>query len=342
MKQQWQLTRWTNGLRDRRVIALFAVVLISATGFFAWALKPERHHITVQGLGSPMAFWSTDKDLGTALKAGGIQLGTKDQVVPPLNTPLKGKSEVAVQVTKALPVTVVVDGKTLQAESTSATVGDLLKELSVQTNPEDTVSFDLTAALTAGMQVKVVRQTTSEAVAQVEIPFEVERQEDRTMDAGTTKEIQAGENGIKEVKQVTYLEDGKPVKTEVMEEHVIKEPVSQIVAYGTLAVVSRGGRDYRYNRELDLVATGYTAGKESNPNGNGYTYTGMKAVHGVVAVDPNVIPLYTRLYIEGYGPAVAADIGGAIKGNRIDLCFDSLAEALNWGRRTVTVYVLND
>jgi 3D (Asp-Asp-Asp) domain-containing protein len=68
----------------------------------------------------------------------------------------------------------------------------------------------------------------------------------------------------------------------------------------------------------------------------------MRATHGVVAVDPNVIPLYTRLYIEGYGPAIAGDIGGAIRGQRIDLCFDSLGEALDWGRRPVTVYILND
>jgi 3D (Asp-Asp-Asp) domain-containing protein len=55
-----------------------------------------------------------------------------------------------------------------------------------------------------------------------------------------------------------------------------------------------------------------------------------------------VIPLYTRLYIEGYGPAIAGDIGGAIKGHKIDLCFDTLSEALDWGRRPATVYILAD
>ena len=70
------------------------------------------------------------------------------------------------------------------------------------------------------------------------------------------------------------------------------------------------------------------------------TATGTAAVRGVVAVDPSVIPLGTKLYIPGYGIATAEDTGGAINGNRIDLCYNSVNEAFNWGRRTVTVYIL--
>jgi 3D (Asp-Asp-Asp) domain-containing protein len=61
---------------------------------------------------------------------------------------------------------------------------------------------------------------------------------------------------------------------------------------------------------------------------------------GIVAVDPNVIPMGTKLYVEGYGEAIAADQGGAIKGNRIDLFFGSHQEALNFGKRTVKVTIL--
>lgn len=74
---------------------------------------------------------------------------------------------------------------------------------------------------------------------------------------------------------------------------------------------------------------------------NDHTATGMKAQHGVVAVDPSVIPLGTRLYVEGYGNAIAADTGSAIKGNRIDLCFDTLSECNKYGRRTVKVEILD-
>ncbi|MDD6164390.1 MAG: 3D domain-containing protein, partial [Anaerovibrio slackiae] len=61
----------------------------------------------------------------------------------------------------------------------------------------------------------------------------------------------------------------------------------------------------------------------------------------IVAVDPDVIPLGTKVYIPGYGTAVAADTGGAIRGNKIDLCMESYGEAINFGRRSVEVYILN-
>jgi 3D (Asp-Asp-Asp) domain-containing protein len=87
-----------------------------------------------------------------------------------------------------------------------------------------------------------------------------------------------------------------------------------------------------------MEATAYIA---SDGNGDGITAMGLVAQHGVVAVDPGVIPLGTRLYIPGYGEAIAADTGGAIYGNRIDLCMNSYGEAMNFGRRYVTVYVLD-
>lgn len=70
------------------------------------------------------------------------------------------------------------------------------------------------------------------------------------------------------------------------------------------------------------------------------TYTGIWPSVGIVAVNPKVIPLGTRLYIDGYGYATAMDTGGAIKGNKIDLFFETRAEALKWGRRNVQVFVL--
>lgn len=93
---------------------------------------------------------------------------------------------------------------------------------------------------------------------------------------------------------------------------------------------------------MEVIATAYTAGYEStgkNPGEPGYgiTATGTRARRGTVAVDPEVIPFGTRMYIPGYGYGVAEDTGGAIKGNRIDLFFDDLDEAREWGKRTVTI-----
>ena len=71
---------------------------------------------------------------------------------------------------------------------------------------------------------------------------------------------------------------------------------------------------------------------------SGYTATGAKAQYGVIAVDPRVIKLGTKVHVQGYGDAIASDTGGAIKGRRIDVCFSSHSQALNWGRKTVKVW----
>lgn len=90
-----------------------------------------------------------------------------------------------------------------------------------------------------------------------------------------------------------------------------------------------------------MEATGYYPGPEcTGESADGLTATGKIATYGIVAVDPKVIPLGTMLYVEGYGRAEAADVGGAIKGDRIDLCFRTYREALVYGRKRVRVYFL--
>ncbi|MFZ5817529.1 MAG: G5 domain-containing protein [Bacillota bacterium] len=325
-------TRWITGL-------LALLVLI---GLLVWSVTPEQHRITLYGLGEPISFVTTEQQLGRALKAQGIIIGAKDVVEPALSSSLKGQPELTVSVRPAVPVTVTVGGEVVRTYSAAASVGDLLVELGISLGEKDTLSAPLTAPLESGMTLQLIRRTEEFITVTEAIPFNEITRADAALPIGTTQILQAGEDGTKETRRRILREDGREVASEVIESTVAKAPIDQIVAYGTQGSVSRGGQEYRYSRELTMTATGYTAGKESNPDGNGYTYTGMKAVRGVVAVDPDVIPLYTRLYIEGYGPAIAADIGGAIKGNKIDLCFETVAEALEWGIRPVKVYILSD
>lgn len=97
-------------------------------------------------------------------------------------------------------------------------------------------------------------------------------------------------------------------------------------------VVSRG-----FTRSIVVEATGYTRYDEGCSD---YTATGEYLRRGIIAVDPSIIPMGTRVFIPGYGIAVAADTGGAIRGNKIDLAFDSRSEAFAWGRRTITMFIL--
>ena len=97
------------------------------------------------------------------------------------------------------------------------------------------------------------------------------------------------------------------------------------------------GAPSKYSKVITVEATAYSS---QDPGNGNYTATGSRLKKGIVSVDPRLIPLGTRLYVEGYGYAVADDVGGAIKGHRIDLAYDSRSEALQFGRQTVKVYVL--
>ncbi len=137
---------------------------------------------------------------------------------------------------------------------------------------------------------------------------------------------------------------------------VIREPKPRVVAVYTMVEESYtpsveeilrldmlSAREFkpptRYKRRVVMEATAFdpTVGG-SDPGA--CTATGLRAQYGIVAVDPDVIPLGTRVYVEGYGYAVAGDVGGAIKGNKIDLCFATIKECYEFGRRTVVVYIL--
>lgn len=114
------------------------------------------------------------------------------------------------------------------------------------------------------------------------------------------------------------------------------------VYHVTAPTPSRGGDiPSRYTKVIDMKATAYCPCNKCNyPWTGSPSAIGLPLKKGIAAVDPNVIKLGTRLYVEGYGEAIAADTGDAIKGNRIDLCYNTHQEALEWGIKNVKVYIL--
>lgn len=101
------------------------------------------------------------------------------------------------------------------------------------------------------------------------------------------------------------------------------------------------GAPENYKRVINMTATAYAPGPLDNGKWNNLTYMGGTVQHGVAAVDPKVIPMGTKLWVEGYGEAIAEDQGSAIKGNRIDLAFNDRSDALDYGIKNVKIYVLN-
>lgn len=164
-----------------------------------------------------------------------------------------------------------------------------------------------------------------------------------------TDEIQSAE--IVEVAEVEQVPSEQVAeKSEVNEnvqEEVTKpaEVVEEATTVATVEVVEEPAQEKiesaedNYYSILSMEASAYLP---TDGSGSGITATGIRATYGVAAVDPSIIPLGTRLYIPGYGEAIAADTGGAIRGYMIDLCMESYSEAMQFGRRNVTVYVLNN
>ena len=123
-----------------------------------------------------------------------------------------------------------------------------------------------------------------------------------------------------------YLSGGKSYET-------AEEPAEQeeaVAASDDEAAIPSG-------RAMYVSASGYSA---YDPGNSKHTASGTLVRKGVIAVDPNVIPLGTRVFIPGYGRAVAEDVGGAIKGHRIDVAFDSHEEALRFGRRDLEIIII--
>ena len=164
------------------------------------------------------------------------------------------------------------------------------------------------------------------------------------MEKGTLKVVRKGKAGEKKVTMKVTYRSGKAISREVASVQITKNPVNKITMEGTKkkAITSRGSMVYR--RAFVANASAYWAGscgKKKGSAGYGITSSGEKLKKGIVAVDPRVIPLGTWLYIEGYGEALAADTGSAIKGNKIDLGFATASQSINFGRKNIKVFILD-
>jgi uncharacterized protein YabE (DUF348 family) len=273
--------------------------------------------------------------VGDLLKQTGIVVGDRDLVQPARNTYLQNGLQIVVIHAKEVSL---IDGnqEKKQVITHAKTVEDLLKELDVKLGEADTINCDLHSELKQGQTITITRRNEQVVVTEENVPFQTERQPDDGLYKGQERELTPGVEGLARITTKVVYENGREVDRQVSRD-VVKAPVNRVLAYGTksrpLEVASRSGENFQASQMLTMTATAY-----ASPGGR--TASGLTAQKGVVAVDPNVIPLGTKLYIPGYGYAVAADVGGDIKGNRIDLAFNSQEEAISYGRRTVTVYIV--
>jgi 3D (Asp-Asp-Asp) domain-containing protein len=236
-------------------------------------------------------------------------------------------------------VRVLADGKALS--SSGDTVRDALAEAGITLDKDDEVSPALDQSLSDGATIRVQRVSYKEGATEEKIPYRtIVRPASGPRKPYHPTITKPGRSGLKRLTYRVKLVDGREIERTTIGEEVVREPDHEIVTSRKPYLLGSRGA-YIGRRTLTMVATAYDPGPGSCGKwANGRTCNGKRAGYGIIAVDPKVIPLGTKLFVPGYGYGIAADVGGAIKGNRVDLGFNSRSGSFKWGRRVVQLQIV--
>lgn len=237
---------------------------------------------------------------------------------------------------------VLVDGKSIPVSGAHETVAKVLRAAGVELRDSDEVTPPLDTTVTDGAVIRVSRVQQTSVTVDRPLPYRVVVQAALGRRSPRHPTVtRPGRAGITRVTTETRIVDGQTVATTVREQQVVRPAVDLIVT--SRAPWKLGSRGvYTGKKSFTVSASAYDPGVGScGKNASGRTCTGQRAGYGIVAVDPTVIPLGSKLFVPGYGYGIAADVGGAVKGNRVDLGFNSRSAALQWGRRRVVLRVVD-
>lgn len=309
----------------------------------------------------------TGGTVADALSQAGVTPGTEDKVNYEKDEPLFDKMNI--RVVSPAQVEILADGKSTKLSASTETVEELVKKAKITLGKEDRLNVDAKAHVKDGMviQVQRVKTETLKETQEVDYPSVIESTGDLFVDETSVKTT-----GVKGTKEVTYevvTVDGVQESKNVLSEKVTKEPVKEVILQGTKErpveetpsnPSSPGGNfnggDYTGGGSTFVDYQGNVVSYSSMLSGDctaysvpgGTTSLGWDAVYGVIAVNPNVIPYGTKLYVASpdgsvvYGYGVAGDTGGALMDGTViaDLCYNTIEECSIIGRRTMNVYIL--
>lgn len=259
-----------------------------------------------------------------AMYVSGVQLGKHDTFWTSTNKVENGS---LVVIERAVPVTLVDNGKSTQIYTTQQTVQGVVNDAGYDWKTMMPLE-DGMAKVKPNMVIHVVPYEKQTVVKQEPLPVSYVKWYDPYLSGSAPQVIDAGRPGSVAVTVEQYVSGGKVLRSEVIHREMVDEGLEGSMKVGTM--------EDTVGQILHMTATAY---HPSDGDGRGITATGTRAGYGTVAVDPNVIPLGSTVYIPGYGTALASDTGGAIKGNRIDLCMETFSECFNFGVQNVDVYI---
>jgi len=324
-----------------KLAAIIVVCLVLTTSLvYGWMKKD----IVISDAGKEIAISTFKNTVEDVLVEEEIKIGPHDKISISKTDKLKDGLSISIQ--RAKKINIKTKDSSMFIMTTADTVENALKEADILIGSKDRIVPAKNAELINEMQVSVIRVEEKLIDQTVQMEFTNEVKKNDSLAKGLVNVVRKGQPGQKQVSVKVVYEDGKEVSKQIVSEKIIKQPVNGIVEEGakTTLVTSRG--KLNFTRAINKSATAYDAsyescGKHPGDPYYGITRSGLRVRPGIVAVDPRVIPLGTWLYVEGYGEALAADTGGAIKGNKIDLYYESPSDVKKFGRRPVKVYILD-
>lgn len=297
--------------------------------------------VTVIEQGREIETTTSRATVAQALREAGIIIGPGDRVTPAVDALIE--SDARIEVRHAMAVTLALPDDDLVVYSFAQTVGDVLIEAGVVLPEGAFVDPPAETPLSAGLAVRVIQLSSSNEIEREFIESRSVYRSDPNLGPGQTRTEPGHDGAMVRRYEVSYV-NGEEAARELIEEYYDPEPADTVIYYPV-----QTGRDAsapaegEVARVINVYATYYTpasAGRSASDPAYGRTATGVLVTYGIVAVDPMVIPLGTRMFIPGYGYAVAADTGGGVKGYFIDLGYPD-GVAVDWRSRWLDIYILS-
>lgn len=280
------------------------------------------------------------------LQEMGMTVREVDLVQPALDAELT--AGMTVRLAKARTVNLRLDGRDQVLYTQAQTVADVLRVLGVDPGPDEILSPSRETQIANGIAVVIGLNRTIEEEVREQVDPTTDYESDSSVAAGTIKVV-PGVPGVRVIRSSVTIKNGVETSRTVLRSDLVQEPVATRQITGTRPAPARptlDAPDYTgtYSRKITMRVTWYNAsqgGKARSDPAYGITATGRRLDYGICAVDPNVIPLGSWIYVPKYGKCLAADTGGAIKGNIIDLGFPESAGGQPWYTQTLEIYVLD-
>ncbi len=296
-------------------------------------LRAQTIEISVEGQSNIIS--STAATLGEALWESGIDLEAGDRISPSVDTPLN--RPLIAELESSQEITIHYAGGIKKSRTVAETISEALSESGMPLQGLDYSKPGENTPIPKDGNVQVIRVQEDLMLESDPIPFDTETQPVPDLEIDNRKIVQAGVYGLNTKRVRVRYEDDIEVSRQVESEYISQEPQSEIVGYGTQIIphtIDTPDGPIKYWRALNIYAVSYNV----TSNGGYGTATGIPLAKGVAAIDPRYIPYGTKMYVPGYGEALAADTGGGINGRMIDLGYLD-EDYVSW-HQWVTVYFL--